>query len=181
MYRPTAKSYFSGAGGMDIGMMNAGINMQQSLDLDKDAVDCMHKNPKYFSHSIIHGDIKDITVLEQEFTDIVIGTYPCTAYSTAADIHGTRTGDDLFLHFFRHVAIGQPEMYVLENVPGMKKFPVVMEAMSKIPGYYINIFCPLDASIWLPQRRKRLILIGTKKPFTISAPQSPLRKKSGNY
>lgn len=45
-----------------------------------------------------------------------------------------------------------------------------MEAMTKLPNYYVNIFCPLDASLWLPQRRKRLILIGTKKPFSIAAP-----------
>jgi len=32
------------------------------------------------------------------------------------DIHGVRTGDDLVLHFFRHVAIRRPELYVVENV-----------------------------------------------------------------
>ena len=118
----------------------------------------------------MHVDIKDKTVQEQPQSDIIVGTYPCTKYSAIADIHGTRTGDDLFLHFFRHIAIEQPEMYVVENVPGMKKFKVVMEAMTKLPNYYVNIFCPLNASLWLPQRRKRLILIGTKKPFSIAAP-----------
>jgi DNA (cytosine-5)-methyltransferase 1 len=61
-------------------------------------------------------------------------------------------------------------MYVVENVPGMKKFKVVMEAMTKLPDYYVTVFCPVDAANWLPQRRKRLILIGTKKPFPIHAP-----------
>ena len=45
-----------------------------------------------------------------------------------------------------------------------------MEAMTKLPDYYVNVFCPIDASNWLPQRRKRLILFGTRKPFQISAP-----------
>jgi len=45
-----------------------------------------------------------------------------------------------------------------------------MEAMTKLPDYYVNVFCPIDASNWLPQKRKRLILIGTKKPYSISAP-----------
>lgn len=170
MYRPTASSYFSGAGGMDIGMMQAGVNIVQSLDLDKDAIAAMKANPKYFSHNILHQDITNITVLEQEKTDIIIGTYPCTKYSAIADIHGTRTGDDLFLHFFRHIAIGQPEMYIVENVPGMKKFKVVMEAMTKLPDYYVSVFCPVNASNWLPQERKRLILIGTRKPFDIRQP-----------
>ena len=117
MYKPTAKGYFSGCGGMEIGIMQAGVNVIQSLDLDKDATDCMKINNHYFSHSILTVDIKDKTVLDQPRTDIIVGTYPCTKYSTIADIHGTRTGDDLFLHFFRHIAIEQPEMYIVENVP----------------------------------------------------------------
>lgn len=177
MYKPTAKGYFSGCGGMEIGMMQAGVNIIQSLDLDSDAIASMQNNPHYFSHNIIRADIKDKTVLEQPQSDIIIGTYPCTKYSPIADIHGTRTGDDLFLHFFRHIAIEQPEMYIVENVPGMKKFKVVMEAMTKLPNYYMNIFCPLDASIWLPQKRKRLILFGTRKPFTIQAPTEIRKKK----
>lgn len=167
---PTAKGYFSGAGGMEIGLMQAGIQMIQSLDLDKDATDCMEANRHYFNHPVIRKDIKDVTVIEQPKTEIIVGTYPCTRYSAIADIHGTRTGDDLFLHFFRHIAIERPEMYIVENVPGMKKFKVVMEAMTKLPDYYVNVFCPVDAANWLPQRRKRLILIGTRKPFFIAAP-----------
>lgn len=167
---PTAKGYFSGAGGMEIGMMQAGVSFIQSLDLDKDATDCMDANPHYFGHKVLRRDIKDLTVLEQNRTNIIVGTYPCTKYSAIADIHGTRTGDDLFLHFFRHIAIEQPDMYVVENVPGMKKFRVVMEAMTKLPDYYVNVFCPVDALNWLPQIRKRLILIGTRKPFFIQPP-----------
>ena len=170
MYIPTAKGYFSGCGGMEIGIMQAGIRVIQSLDLDFIATQCMKMNSHYFSHSILTTDIKDMTVLEQPATDIIVGTYPCTKYSSIADIHGARTGDDLFLHFFRHIAIEKPEMYIVENVPGIKKFKVVMEAMTKLPDYYLNVFCPVDASNWLPQRRKRLILIGAKKPFAINAP-----------
>lgn len=171
MSKPTAKGYFSGCGGMELGLIQAGINIIQSLDLDKEATDCMKMNSHYFGHNILNADIKDKTVLEQPQTDIIVGTYPCTKYSAIADIHGTRTGDDLFLHFFRHIAIEKPEMYIVENVPGMKKFKVVMEAMTKLPDYYVNVFCPVDASIWLPQRRKRLILIGTRKQYTINSPK----------
>jgi DNA (cytosine-5)-methyltransferase 1 len=176
MYKPTAKGYFSGCGGMELGLIKAGVELIQSLDLDKEATDCMKKNSHYFSHTILNTDIKDKTVLEQPQTDIIVGTYPCTKYSPIADIHGSRTGDDLFLHFFRHIAIEKPEMYIVENVPGMKKFKVVMEAMTKLPDYYVNVFCPVDASNWLPQKRKRLILIGTRKVFSITAP-SPINNR----
>jgi len=167
MYHPTAKSYFSGAGLMDLGLSMAGVDVIQSLEIDQTCIKTLSAN---FNHSVIHTDIKNITVKEQIKSDIVVGTYPCTKYSAIADIHGTRTGDDLYLHFFRHLAIEQPEMYIIENVPGMRKFPVVMEAMTQLPGYYLNVFCPIDALTWLPQKRERLILIGTKKRIVLDQP-----------
>lgn len=172
---PTAKSYFSGGGLMDLGLMRAGIKLIQSLDLDKRAIDCMRNNSKYFSHSIVHADMRDVLVKEQPRSNIMVFTWPCKKYSTIADIHGTRTGEELYLHGLRHIVIEEPDMYILENVPGMKKFKVVMEALTQLPGYYINVFCPVDAANWLPQRRERLIIFGTKKPFNISAPRKAKR------
>jgi len=172
----SAKSYFSGAGGMDLGLIEAGINIIQSYEIDETCCKTLRNN---FNHEILQRDVTQITVLEQPSADVYVGTFPCTKYSTAADIHGTRTGDDLFLHFFRHVALAKPEMYIVENVPGMRKFQVVMEALTKLPDYYVRIECPVDAKIWLPQKRKRLILIGTKKPFyNLKYPESkPIRLK----
>ena len=172
----TAKSYFSGAGGMDLGIEESGINIIESYEIDKKCCDTLRKN---FQHHVNETDITQITVLDQNDADVYIGTFPCTRYSTIADISGTRTGDDLFLHFFRHIALAQPEMYVVENVPGMLKFKVVMEALTKLPDYYVRVECPINANMWLPQERKRLILIGSKKPFTnFDYPDSqPLRLK----
>ena len=172
----TAKSYFSGAGGMDLGIEEAGINILESFEIDQKCCQTLRKN---FQHKVNETDITQITVLDQQDADVYIGTFPCTKYSAIADIHGTRTGDDLFLHFFRHIALAQPEMYVVENVPGMLKFKVVMEALTKLPDYYVRVECPIDANMWLPQNRKRLILIGSKKPFTnFDYPyQNPIRLK----
>ena len=47
MYKPTGKRYFSGAGGMEIGLMQAGADMIQSLDLDPETTACMEANPHY--------------------------------------------------------------------------------------------------------------------------------------
>lgn len=135
MYTPTAQGFFSGVGGAELGLLQAGVKVVQSLDLDKEATDCMKSNPQYFDHPVLQQDIKDTAAFDQPETDVILGTYPCTKYSTIADIHGVRTGDDLYCHFFRQIALKRPEMYLLENVPGMKKFPVVMEAMTKLPGY----------------------------------------------
>ena len=172
----TAKSYFSGAGGMDLGIEESGINIIESYEIDKKCCDTLRKN---FKHHVNESDITQITVLDQNDADVYIGTFPCTRYSTIADISGTRTGDDLFLHFFRHIALAQPEMYIVENVPGMLKFKVVIFLFTKLPDYYVRVECPINANMWLPQERKRLILIGSKKPFTnFDYPDSqPLRLK----
>lgn len=167
-----AKSYFSGAGGMDEGMKQAGIKVIQSLELDSSACSTLRAN---HDHKVLEMDIKDIRVKDQPSTPIILGTYPCTHYSAIADIKGSRTGDELFLHFFRHIAIEEPEMYIVENVPGMKKFPIVMEAMQELPDYYINILCPVNSLNWLPQSRPRLILIGTRKPFELRQPETTVR------
>lgn len=146
--------------------------MQQSFEIDQVCCSTQRMN---FKHEIIEGDITSKTVLQDKECMVMAATYPCTKYSTASDIHGTRTGDDLFLHFFRHIAIRRPEIYVVENVPGMRKFPVVMEAMSKLPDYYVSVFCPISAETWLPQRRERLILIGSRKPFSWREPAESRR------
>lgn len=170
-YHPTADSFFSGAGLMDLGLMQAGIRVIQSQDLDRRANRAMQLNPQYFSHRVVNADITGQLVKDQPVSDIMVFTWPCKKYSTIADIHGTRTGDELFLHSFRMTAIRRPEMFIIENVPGMRKFKIVMEAFTEIPDYYITVICPVDASNWLPQRRERLLIFGTRKPFTIVPPQ----------
>jgi DNA (cytosine-5)-methyltransferase 1 len=174
-YIPTANSFFSGGGLLDVGLQQAGVKVVQSNDIDKDAIACMKANKKYFNHIINTTSITDQLVLDQPQADAAFFTYPCTKYSAIADIHSARTGDELFLHAFRHWAIKQYEFVAIENVPGMKAFPVVMEAMTKLPGYHYQIFCPVDAALWLPQKRERLIIFATKKRFNISAPKSNRR------
>lgn len=167
----TVNSYFCGAGLMDSGLMQAGIHIKKAFELDADACKTYRAN---LGDHIKQCDLSSELVLEQDTCHGMVFTYPCTKYSAIGDIHGVRKGDDLFLHALRHLAIARPEFYVVENVPGMRAFPVVMEAMTKMPDYYINVFCPVESSHWLPQRRARLIIIGTKRQFSIRA---PVRKK----
>jgi len=165
----SVNSYFCGAGLMDSGLVAAGININQAFELDADACKTYRRN---IGDHVKHCDISEQLVLEQDSCDGMVFTYPCTKYSTIADIHGTRSGDELFLHALRHLAIARPEFYVIENVPGMRAFPVVMEAMTKMPDYYIQVFCPIQTQHWLPQKRNRLIIIGTKRNFMVRPPKA---------
>lgn len=164
-----ANSYFSGVGMLDLGLMQAGIQIGQAFELDGDACKTYRAN---HNHKLVQCDIAQELVLEQDSCDLMAFTYPCTKYSPIADIHSTRTGDDLFLHALRHLAIARPEAYLVENVPGMRAFPIVMEAMCRLPDYYIQVFCPVKAETWLPQRRHRLIIMGTRRHFSIRPPEN---------
>lgn len=162
-------SYFSGAGLMDVGLINAGLTINQAFEIDTDAVKTYREN---IGHHVQQCDLTEELVLNQEECDAMVFTYPCTKYSTIGDIHGVRTGDDLFLHALRHLAIRKPDAYVVENVPGMRAFPLVMEAMTKLPDYYVHVFCPVQSQHWLPQRRDRLIIFGTRRPFEVRPPKN---------
>lgn len=161
-------SYFSGAGLFDIGLQNSGVNIQESYEIDSAACQVQRDN----GYNVTECDISQKLVTEDSIADVHAYTYPCTKYSTIADIHGTRTGEELFLHAFRHMAIARPEIFIIENVPGMRKFKVVMEAMTRLPDYYTTTFCPIKSETWLPQKRDRLIIIGSKKPFTWREPEN---------
>ncbi|WP_109438387.1 DNA cytosine methyltransferase [Aquimarina sp. AU119] len=161
-------SYFSGGGLFDIGIQMSGLQINESYEIDSVCCKVQEDN---FSHDVIQSDISKKLVHNEGESDVKIFTYPCTKYSTIADIHGTRTGEYLFLHSLRHMVIKPPEVFVIENVPGMRAFPVVMEAMTKLPGYYVTTFCPIKSETWLPQRRDRLIIIGSRKNFSWREPE----------
>jgi DNA (cytosine-5)-methyltransferase 1 len=165
----TGNSYFCGAGLMDIGLIDAGIQINQAFEMDADACKTYRHN---LGNHVKQCDLTQELVLEQDTCHGMFFTYPCTKYSTIGDIHGARTGDELYLHALRHMFIARPEFFAAENVPGMLAFPIVMEAMTKMPDYYVTVFCPVKSELWLPQRRNRLIIIGTRRPFAIRPPEN---------
>lgn len=169
----TANGYFSGCGLMDVGLAQAGIHVQTSYEIDEAAVAVARQN----GMNSVQCDMTQKLVHGEPDCHVKVFTYPCTKYSTIADIHGVRTGDELYLHALRHMVIKPPEVFVAENVPGMRKFPVVMETMTKLPDYYVTVFCPVSSQTWLPQRRDRLIIIGSRKNFLWREPQCAKPKR----
>jgi DNA (cytosine-5)-methyltransferase 1 len=166
---PRANLYFSGAGLMDLGLSLAGIDIGESYEIDEAACTTQRLN---FGHKVQQCDLTKKLVADEEPCDMRAFTWPCTRYSTAAEMHSTRTGDDLYLHALRHVALKPTEAFVAENVPGMKKFPVVMEMLTRLPGYYVHVVCPVSADTWLPQVRDRLIVIATRRFFLFREPEA---------
>lgn len=171
----TANSLFAGGGLMDLGLREGGITIQQSFELDEVCCQVMeanrHATGADSQHEVVRCDITKKLVADEKPCDVRVLTYPCQRYSTIGDVHGVRTGDEMYLHSLRHMALAPTEAFVAENVPGMRKFPVVMEVMTRLPGYYITVFCPVSTHTWLPQRRERLIIIGTRRAFQWRPPE----------
>ena len=63
----TAKSYFSGAGGMDLGLTEAGIDVVEHFEIDKKCCDTLRKNLK---GKVNECDVSKITVLDQRDEEI---------------------------------------------------------------------------------------------------------------
>lgn len=170
-------SYFSGAGLMDAGLEQGGLTVQQSFEIDPA---CVAVNQANSRAEVVACDISRKLVAAEKPCDVRVFTYPCTKYSTIADIHGTRTGDELYLHALRHMVIDPPEVWVCENVPGMRKFPLVMEVLTRLPGYYVTVFCPIGSQTWLPQKRDRLFVIGSRRNFLWRPPEDGARIQLAN-
>lgn len=166
MYQPEAKFYFAGVGLCEVGCQQAGVKITASYELDAKACAVQRAN---FQHPVVECDLTQQPVLDSKECDAMVFSWPCTRYSTFGQITETRTGDDLFKDAVRHKYVAAPDMWVAENVPGMKMFPLVMESMIKTRHYHTSMV-EVDSALWGLQRRKRLIIFGTKRPFTPRPP-----------
>ena len=154
----TVKSLFSGAGGLDCGLTEAGLKVVESYEFEKRACDTL---AAVGTSDVYKCDISKLLLENQKKTFVITATFPCTHFSTA----GLRDGDELYLEAHRIIRCLEPEIFVIENVPAMEKFGIVMEAFMEMPGYHVQKFILNAADCGAPQNRKRLIILGSKQEF----------------
>lgn len=155
---------FSGCGGLSLGFENAGFEVIAAFDNWKPAIETYTKN---FDHPIFEGDLASSSIQEKIQNlkpDIIIGGPPCQDFSHAGKRDETLGRADLTLTFANIVIQNQPLVFVMENVDRALTSKRYKEAKSRLEanGYRIieNI---LDASLCgVPQKRKRLFVIGSK-------------------
>lgn len=105
---------------------------------------------------------------------LVTGGAPCQPFSTMGKGEGTGCDDgNLFLHFMRVVREADPAGFVFENVQGMqsKHSPVVDSILGAGESAgYITVARVLNAADYgVPQRRRRLIVLGLRRGCAIPA------------
>lgn len=176
-------SLFSGGGGLDLGFQKAGYEIIWAIDNNKNAVATYKEN---IGNHIICADINKIDLAMIPNADVVIGGPPCQSFSLA----GKRNVEDergqlvwRYIEIIRHV---KPKAFVFENVMGLlsaknkngeKIFELLKRAFCDI-GYNIESMVANAADYGIPQRRKRVLIVGVNNGKEFAFP-SPTHNESG--
>ena len=159
-------SLFSGAGGLDLGLIQAGHMVVWANDIDKDAVETYKNN---IGSHIICEDIKNISIDEIPSSDVIVGGFPCQGFSVAnlkRNVSDER--NRLYLFFKQIVEKKQPNYFIAENVKGilsLEKGMVIKQIVADFAeaGYIVEVHRVNMADYGVPQHRERVILIGQRK------------------
>lgn len=175
---------FSGAGGLSLGLANAGFRVCCAVDTDSAAIRTYSEN---FRHPILRKSITDIDGKEllsvggMSETDcfLVAGGPPCQGFSVQRRGSDIDDRNKLVLEFLRIVLEIKPAYFLMENVPGIthkrgKVFLEKLKSLTEADGYHIHRE-QLDAVHYgVPQYRKRVFLVGESRrygPPTFRFPQ----------
>ena len=164
--KPKVISLFSGAGGMDLGFIQAGFEIIWANDFFKEATDTYKKN---IGDHIVYGDITKIKSDEiPDGADVVIGGFPCQGFSVA---NNKRSMEDkrnfLYKEMLRIIQDKQPKYFVAENVKGIlsiengKVIEMILKDFKEL-GYSVNYKLLNAAEYGIPQLRERVIIIGNR-------------------
>ncbi|RFU63635.1 DNA cytosine methyltransferase [Bacillus sp. V59.32b] len=174
---------FSGAGGLGLGLHNAGYEIGAAFDFNEHAVTTYKKN---LSNNCFVADATSVTgeyLLEisgykHGEIDLFAGGPPCQGFSKQK--RGAHLGDDrnkLVLEYARLVQELEPRFFILENVAmlGQKRGKYFIEAIEELLGDYVlypHFYNSADYG--LAQTRERFIIVGKHKtilaPFNIPSP-----------
>jgi len=159
-------SLFSGAGGLDLGLIKAGHEIIWANDNDPDSCKTYKLN---IGDHIVCNDISKIKIDEIPDCDIVVGGFPCQGFSMANML---RAVDDernnLYQQFYRVIFGKKPDYFIAENVRGILSLDNG-NAIKKIvkdfsdAGYRVKYKPFNTADFGVPQTRVRVIIAGTRQ------------------
>ena len=161
-------SLFSGAGGLDIGAIQAGAKIVWANDMMKDACDSYSMN---IGDHICQGDINSYIPSLSRYkgnADLVIGGPPCQGFSVAGKMDEDDKRSKLIRSYVKVLETVMPKAFIMENVKAFGTLerwkPIRCKLLKKMQslGYSVN-FCILNASDYdVPQARERIFFIGFK-------------------
>jgi DNA (cytosine-5)-methyltransferase 1 len=158
-------SLFAGAGGLDLGFIQAGHEVVWANDHDSDAVNTYREN---IGSHIVEGDIEQIDPTTIPDADILAGGFPCQGFSRANLRRST--GDErnaLYLQFLKVLSAKKPAYFLAENVRGLLSLDegrVIEMIVGDFQdcGYKVEYKVLNAADFGVPQKRFRVIIIGNR-------------------
>lgn len=163
-----AISLFTGAGGMDIGFEQAGIEVVVANEIEKKAAESYIVN--HPETRMINDDINNVFSEFSDYKDIdiVFGGPPCQGFSVIGKMNPEDVRSQLIWSFLEVVKLVQPKVFVMENVKALatiNKWKDVREKyINKAAelGYKCIPFIVNAAEYGTPQKRERVFFIGVK-------------------
>lgn len=184
--RPIGIDLFAGAGGLSLGFEQAGFDVAAAVEIDP--IHCAVHEYNFPNSAVICASVVDLTGdeirkragLGDEDIDCVFGGAPCQGFSMI----GKRVMDDprnqLVFHYVRIVKELQPKHCVFENVRGLtlgKHKQFLSELIEALGDAGYDVLLPYQvlnaADFGVPQDRRRLFLIGTRKGQSMPEYPSP--------
>lgn len=169
-------SLFSGGGGLDLGFIAEGYNIIWAIDNNKNATDTYRAN---IGDHIICADINKIDISKIPNADVVIGGPPCQSFSLAGNRNVEDARGQLVWKYIHIIEQVKPKAFVFENVTGLlsaknsqgEKIIELLKVAFKEIGYTIEQQVMNAADYGVPQRRKRVLIVGLKnKKFIFPKP-----------
>lgn len=164
---------FAGIGGIRLGFESVGGHCVFSSEFDEDA--CKTYEANFGEHPA--GDITKIDATDIPNFDILLGGFPCQAFSIIGKQQGFKdeTRGTLFFDIERILKEKQPKAFMLENVKNLtahdngRTFKVIRSHLEAL-GYlvYAKVLNALDFGV--PQKRERIIIVGFKDPILFAFP-----------
>lgn len=174
---------FAGIGGIRLGFESVGGHCVFSSEWDKDACKTYEAN----FGEVPAGDITQIDAKDIPDFDILLGGFPCQAFSIIGKKEGfeNETCGTLFFDIERILKEKRPKAFMLENVRnlvahnGGNTFQVIRTHLEAL-GYtvYAKVLNALDFGV--PQKRERIIIVGflDKVDFTFPSPIPESERKT---
>lgn len=175
MKKLTAIESFCGAGGMSLGLLNAGFDIRTAFDINKFAVDTYNENISNHCYVMDATEVSGDELLEKSNLrkgelDAFTGGPPCQGFSKQK--RGAHLLNDernrLVLHYARLIEETDAKSFIFENVEifGQKRGKdLIEEIKSRLSGYNIFSFFVCSSDFGLAQKRGRFLMIGVKKDF----------------
>ncbi len=170
----TAIDLFSGMGGLTQGLRDARFRVLgavEKLPLAVETYRANHRRTRVLNCDITEVEPSDLARelgLSVGALDLLAGCPPCQGFSSLRTRNGAREVEDrrndLVLEFARFARALRPRALMMENVPGLaedRRLTRLVEELRAL-GYTLRTALLDAADYGVPQRRRRLILIGAR-------------------